>query len=159
MNPDEIIVFLHWGNQYESFPSKEQKDWFAYFKRLGVNIIIGAHPHVLQPMILNENKLVVYSLGNFISHQRTFPRDGGAILNLELVKEDGNVKIDNATYLLTWVHEPIINGQKNYFVLPVKDFENNTSEFLDKSSHSKMIRFANHARNLLSKENINVEGY
>lgn len=156
-NPDEIIVFVHWGPQYKSLPSKNQKDWFSYFKSLGVNIVIGAHPHVLQPMILKEDKLVVYSLGNFISHQRTFPRDGAAIFKLNLIKEKGKVRIKNASYNLTWVYEPIINGKKRYFILPVKDFENNTSEYLDVKNYRKMMRFAMHARTLLGKENIGIE--
>ena len=156
-NPDEIIVFVHWGTQYESLPSKEQKDWFSYFKSLGVNIVIGSHPHVLQPMILKDNDLVVYSLGNFVSHQRTFPRDGGAIFKLNLIKEKDKVKIKDAVYNLTWVYETIVNGQKKYFILPIKDFENNSSEYLDIENYNKMIRFANHARNLLGKENIAIE--
>lgn len=156
LNPDEIIVFVHWGTQYENSPSKEQKDWFSYFKSLGVRIVIGSHPHVLQPMLLKNDTLVVYSLGNFISHQRTFPRDGGAIFKLNLIKEKNKVKIKNATYNLTWVYEPIINGKKKYFVLPVKDFEDNSSEYLDKKNYNKMMRFTNHARNLLSKENMGI---
>lgn len=156
LNPDLIIVFVHWGNQYENLPSKEQKDWFSYFKSLGVRIVIGSHPHVLQPMLLEDDSLVVYSLGNFISHQRTFPRDGGAIFKLNLIKEKNKVKIKNASYNLTWVYEPIINGRKKYFILPVKDYENNPYEYLDKKNYNKMMRFANHARNLLTKENIGI---
>ena len=156
-NPDEIIVFVHWGTQYKNLPSKAQKDWFSYFKSLGVNIVIGSHPHVLQPMILEDNNLVVYSLGNFISHQRTFPRDGGAILKVNLIKEKGQVKIKNANYNLTWVYEPVINGKKSYFILPVKDFEKNSSKYLDTKNHKKMMRFTNHARTLLGKENISIQ--
>ena len=156
LNPDEIILFVHWGTQYENLPSKEQKTWLSYFQSLGVRIVIGSHPHVIQPMILENDNLVVYSLGNFISHQRTFPRDGGAIFKLNLIKQNTEVKIKNATYDLTWVYEPIINGQKKYAILPIKDFENNSSEYLDKQNYNKMMRFANHTRNLLNKENIGV---
>lgn len=156
-NPDEIIVFVHWGNQYKNLPSKAQKDWFSYFKSLGIHIVIGAHPHVLQPMVLEKNNLVVYSLGNFISHQRTFPRDGGAIFRLNLIKENNKVKIKKASYNLTWVYEPVIKNQKKYFILPVKDFENNTSNYLDEKNYSKMMRFTNHARALLNKENIAIK--
>lgn len=95
-------------------------------------------------------------MGNFISHQRTFPRDGGAVFKLNLIKQKNKVKIKNATYNLTWVYEPTINGKKKYFILPIKDFENNSSEYLDKENYNKMMRFANHARKLLNKENIGV---
>lgn len=156
LNPDEIIVFVHWGTQYENSPSKEQNEWFAYFKSLGIRIVIGSHPHVLQPMLFEHDTVVVYSLGNFISHQRTFPRDGGALFKLHLVKEENKVKIQRATYNLTWVYEPIINGQKKYYILPVRDFENNSTQYLDNTNYTKMMRFARNARNLLSKENIGV---
>ena len=156
LNPDEIIVYVHWGNQYENLPSKKQKEWLAYFKSLGIKIVIGSHPHVLQPMILENNNLVVYSLGNFVSHQRTFPRDGGAIFKLNLIKEQNEVKIKNASYKLTWVYEPIVNGQKKYFILPVEDFENNSSNYLDQKNYNKMMRFTNHARSLLNKENLGI---
>lgn len=156
LNPDEIIVFVHWGTQYKNLPSKAQKNWLSYFQSLGVHIVIGSHPHVLQPMIFKNDNLVVYSLGNFISHQRTFPRDGGAVFKLNLIKQKNKVKIKNATYNLTWVYEPTINGKKKYFILPIKDFENNSSEYLDKENYNKMMRFANHARKLLNKENIGV---
>ena len=111
IKPDQIIAFVHWGDQYKDLPNTTQKKWFNYFKSLGVNIVIGAHPHVLQPMewhsktALNSESLVVYSLGNFVSHQRTFPRDGGAVLKLSLKKSDDGVEIKSVGYHLTWVHE------------------------------------------------------
>ncbi|MGY0408116.1 MAG: CapA family protein [Polaribacter sp.] len=154
LEPDEIIAFVHWGTQYKEIPSNSQKYWYNYFKSLGVRIVIGAHPHVLQPMILDKksNGIVVYSLGNFISHQRTFPRDGGAVFNLILEKKGKKVTIKNASYQLTWVHESFVNKQKKYFVLPVVSFEND-SVFLKKREYAKMMRFTKHTRKLLEKEN------
>jgi len=119
--PDEIIAFVHWGYQYKDLPNTAQKDMFTYFKSLDVNIVIGAHPHVLQPMewkkandsTKTKESLVVYSLGNFVSHQRTFPRDGGAVFKLILEKDKvDKVKIKDANYFLTWVHEPVVDGTR-----------------------------------------------
>ena len=163
--PDQIIAFVHWGDQYKSLPNNTQKEWFEYFKSLGVNIVIGAHPHVLQPMewqpktTLNKESLVVYSLGNFVSHQRTFPRDGGAVLKLSLKKSDNGMEIKSVGYHLTWVYEFRSKGKKHYDILSVKDFEGDPSYFSRNSDYNKLVRFSKHARELLLKNNINVEEY
>lgn len=165
IKPDQIIAFLHWGSQYKDLPNKEQKDWFNYFNSLGVNIVIGAHPHVLQPMqwfnkTSSENeKLVVYSLGNFVSHQRTFPRDGGAVIKLNLKKDENEVNIKSVKYHLTWVHEFILKGKKHYDILSVKDYESNPEYFSNPRHFEKLIRFSKHARSLMSEYNIDIEEY
>ena len=166
IKPDQIIAFVHWGYQYKDLPNDEQKDFFEYFKSLGVNIVIGAHPHVLQPMewqkATNEKSesLVVYSLGNFVSHQRTFPRDGGAVFKLILQKnEDEKVQIKDAKYFLTWVYEPIINVEKEYDILPADEYSKQPDFFALEKDYKKMIRFVNHARSLLDKHNINIKEY
>lgn len=166
MSPDEIIAFIHWGDQYKDLPNKSQKDMFEHFKSLGVNLVIGAHPHVLQPMEWNkatetqEESLVVYSLGNFVSHQRTFPRDGGAVFKLVLTKDSlKKVHIKDADYFLTWVHEPIVNGQKEYYVLPADEYSKKPEYFNKKKDYDKMMRFIKHARTLLGEHNVNIEEY
>jgi len=167
IQPDEIIAFLHWGDQYKDLHNKAQKDMFAYFKSLGVNIVIGAHPHVLQPMewhkkdsLNSKENLVVYSLGNFVSHQRTFPRDGGVVFKLSLQKDSSNtVNIKDAKYFLTWVHEPVVNGKKEYYVLPAKEYSNKPEFFSKKKDYEKMMRFIKHADTLLGKHNINIKEY
>lgn len=167
IQPDQIIAFVHWGYQYKDLPNKAQKEMFNYFKSLGVNIVIGAHPHVLQPMEWHkataENKqesLVVYSLGNFVSHQRTFPRDGGAVFKLWLTKgKDKKVKIKKADYFLTWVHEPIVNGNKEYYVLPADAYSKKPEAFTKKKDYDKMMRFVTHARKLLGEHNENINEY
>ncbi|OEK09739.1 hypothetical protein A8C32_12545 [Flavivirga aquatica] len=166
--PDEIIAFVHWGYQYKDLPNKAQKEMFAYFKSLGVNIVIGAHPHVLQPMEWQKaddnnptESLVVYSLGNFVSHQRTFPRDGGAVFKLLLEKdnETKKVKIKDADYFLTWVHEPVVKGKKEYYVLPANKFSKDTTYFKQTKDYDKMMRFVKHARTLLGEHNVNIDEY
>lgn len=162
MNPDEIIAFVHWGYQYKDLPNNDQKEMFDFFKENGVNIVIGAHPHVLQPMHwkksteTTQESLVVYSLGNFVSHQRTFPRDGGAVFELTLQKNEEGISIKDANYTLTWVHEPVIEGKKHYYILPVKEYENRPEYFTLKKDYDKMMRFVKHARSLLGRENQNI---
>ena len=91
-NPDITILFLHWGTEYDTVPSKIQTDLAEYFFSLGVDLIIGSHPHVLQKMVWAKNAnggkdgIVVYSMGNFVSNQRKPKTDGGAIVRIEFTK-------------------------------------------------------------------------
>ena len=60
---------MHWGVEYQNTPNKEQTEIANYLSSLGVDIIIGNHPHILQPITKINNTIVMYSLGNFISNQ------------------------------------------------------------------------------------------
>ncbi len=71
---DIVLVSMHWGNEYQMTPSQEQKDLAKYLADLGVDVVIGTHPHVIQTMEILERPdggktLVFYSLGNLVSAQ------------------------------------------------------------------------------------------
>lgn len=66
---DVLIVAMHWGVEYATTPNASQEEIAQYLADLGVDIIIGTHPHVLQPITWIDDTLVIYSLGNFISNQ------------------------------------------------------------------------------------------
>ena len=66
---DLLIVAMHWGVEYTHEPTEYEKDMAKYLSSLGVNVIIGTHPHVIQPVTWIDDTLVIYSLGNFISAQ------------------------------------------------------------------------------------------
>ena len=68
---DLLLISMHWGVEYQSEPNAEQKRQAEYLSSLGADIIIGTHPHVIQPVTYIGKTLVVYSLGNFISAQST----------------------------------------------------------------------------------------
>jgi poly-gamma-glutamate capsule biosynthesis protein CapA/YwtB (metallophosphatase superfamily) len=123
LSPDKIIVFIHWGKEYQTTPDFTQQETAAFLFEQGADIIIGAHPHVVQPMhftVSDEGKeqLVVYSLGNFVSNQRKPYTDGGAMVRIELLKADDTTRITKAEHMLTWVHTPIEAGKKKYYILP-----------------------------------------
>lgn len=158
MNPDAIMVFFHWGWEYQSQPNKEQRLLTKMCWREGVQLVMGAHPHVLQPMEWHrdQNQLVVYSLGNFVSGQRTRYRDGGAILNLELEKivndSTSTTSIRDVSYDLVWVSTQKPGG---YTVLPVKEFEADTL-WSGPQSKQMLRTFVSDSRKLFGKYNINV---
>lgn len=97
-------------------------------------MVIGGHPHVVQPITLeNRNELGVpqritaYSLGNFVSNQRKRYTDGGIIVKCQLVRyPDGKIQIVNYEYLPYWVYKGFYQGKFQYYILPAKQaVENN----------------------------------
>jgi poly-gamma-glutamate synthesis protein (capsule biosynthesis protein) len=163
-SPDIIIAFMHWGDEYSRYPNNEQKNLTDMFFRNGVNLVIGAHPHVLQSMEKRYSadgrcdKLVAYSLGNFVSNQPFVNTDGGAILKVNILKDDTGVRISWAGYNLIWVYKPKENGKTRHYILPVADYEN-APEKLNATFQKNIKRFADNARTLLNKENIGVGEY
>lgn len=161
-NPDITILFLHWGMEYDTVPSKMQTDLAEYFFSLGVDLIIGSHPHVLQKMVWLKNTsggkdgIVVYSMGNFISNQRKPKTDGGAIVRIGLLKSGNELKISDAGYYLTWVYTPIEKYRKKFFILPCSQFENNPDFFSKPEEYMQMKNFISGARSLLYKQNLNI---
>ena len=165
-NPDIIVLFLHWGTEYDTVPSKSQVDLAGYFFSKGVDLIIGSHPHVLQKMVWTKktaskkDALVVYSLGNFISNQQKPKTDGGSMVRIELLKnEDGNVQITNAGYYLIWVYKPVENYRKKYYILPCAKYEDKPEFFDTPDAYARMKTFIRSSRALLNKQNINIDEY
>lgn len=130
LQPDMIIAFVHWGDEYVTSPNKKQKGLAKFMHDQGVDMIIGSHPHVLQPFVWQKdslkNQLTIYSMGNFVSGQRTAPRDGGAMVRVTLKKTHEDCIISNAGYILTYVHYPYINGLRHFMVVPVARIEQNS---------------------------------
>ncbi len=96
LSPDIIIACFHWGNEYHFSPNIHQKRAADIAFENGVDLIIGTHPHVLQPVevrISSDDKVkaVAWSLGNFVSFQRTLPRERSIILAAEFVKDDEGI--------------------------------------------------------------------
>lgn len=163
--PDAVILFLHWGNEYDTIPNKTQTDLAEYFFSIGVDLVIGSHPHVLQKMIWtkysapDKDKFAAFSLGNFLSNQRKPKTDGGTIVRVEIEKTGNSVKISDAGYLLTWVYTPIEKYRKKFFILPCSQFENNKSFFANPVDYSLMMKFLTDSRALLNGQNKNVSEY
>lgn len=161
--PDVIIVFTHWGAEYQSLPNKWQKDVTEFCFRLGVKLVIGAHPHVLQPMEWRKenDQLVAYSLGNFVSGQRDRYKNGGAMLQIDLMKiaQDSvsTTRIDSAGYILEWVYRTA-DTKRDYYILPIPAFEHDTTAFIkDEASRLAFKTFMEDSRKLFKKHNVNLE--
>ncbi len=125
---DVVSVSMHWGNEYQRYPSEEQLTLGKEIANAGADIIIGHHPHVLQPMGWIEREdggqtFVIYSLGNFLSGQMWDYKDIGGVLQLEITKEvrakdETIIKIENPSFTSTYVTN---KGQRNFRIIPLKD--------------------------------------
>ena len=121
---DFVIVCPHWGTEYVYEATTQQEKLTQFFFDHGVDLVLGTHPHVLEPVEWVENKesskrmLVYYSLGNFISNQDQMPRMVGGMAAIRIVKRDGEVVIDEASLFPLITHSFSDKGQKfvTYFL-------------------------------------------
>ncbi len=152
---DLVVVFIHWGNEYDSVPSPLQELTAKAIFNGGADIIIGSHPHVLQPMQATADSAglcdpVVWSMGNFVSNQRKRRSDGGAMVRIELKKEGDRTWITGAGYILTWVWSPLENGRRKFYILPCSEFEENPGFFQSSPAWDAMTLFIKDSRRLLN---------
>ena len=126
---DILIVSMHWGNEYTHSPSVYQLDAAKFLADQGVDIIIGTHPHVIQPIEYIDDTLVIYSLGNFISAQEGTNKRVGMMVSLDIKKTVDNditeISIENVKADLAWTHHV---RYRNFKVIP---FYNLTDEILN----------------------------
>ena len=124
---DFVVVNAHWGVEYTHEPNETQKNLAKKLGEWGADVIIGTHPHVIQPVEFINNPdgsktLVAYSLGNFISAQNTGTRMLGGMLNFELVKNNttGETTVENVVFEGTVTHYGY--GMSNVRVYPLDEY-------------------------------------
>ena len=112
-NADLVIVFPHWGTEYVYEETNYQKEYAELFTQYGANLIIGAHPHVVEPVkeITSENgntSICYYSLGNFVSGQDEKPRVLGGIATIDIKKtvenDSENTIIEKTDFIPSVTH-------------------------------------------------------
>lgn len=141
---DILVLVLHWGIEYTPEPSNEQREMAREFLTAGTDLIIGSHPHVIQPMEIMEingkNKPVIYSMGNSISHQRGIERNSGAIFKIKYTKNlsTGLTSLTELSYTPTFSHHYYENGRLMFRVVDVKqaisDIQNGNEPYLNSSN-------------------------
>jgi len=140
--PDYIIVTIHWGVEYERNENKAQQKLADFILKHGADAIIGSHPHVIQPVKIITDKdsvirnVVVYSLGNFVSNQRAQFKDGGIMVELNLVKTFDGTVLDDFSYMPAWVYRNDLPGKSVFQVIPVSLYEKN-STLLNLKDHDR----------------------
>ncbi|MDO4154347.1 MAG: CapA family protein [Clostridia bacterium] len=124
---DVVLVNVHWGSEYTTTPAQEQRNLAKKMADWGANVIIGHHPHVLQPVEWIENSdgtrtLVAYSLGNFISQQNTAARVIGGMLHYDITKdfETGKVTVSNVRFETIVTH--YVSGSHDVQIYPLSQY-------------------------------------
>lgn len=150
-----IAACMHWGVEYVLLPNAEQKKLADFLEEQGVDLIIGGHPHVIQPMEMRVNPktgkkvFLVYSLGNFISAMRKDDTQGGAMVRIRLTRDDmGRALVDTASYRLVFVQQPTA-GVKNYRLIPAE-------ASVTADQRVRRDNFVRNARRIFDKHNVNV---
>ncbi len=174
---DLIIFFMHWGNEYERVPDKLQKALAQKLCDYGVDIIIGGHPHVIQPAeyiysnISLKETFVLYSQGNFISDQREETiknkySEDGIITELYIRKDVNNKKtyLKEVRFIPTWVNKETGSGKYFYEVVPLLEDIRDSSikekyNYYDstlKRMENSFKRTSDHIYSFIEKKSIEV---
>ncbi len=121
-----VTACIHWGDEYRLLPNASQRSLADWLIGQGVDMIIGGHPHVIQPMEMRRNdstgrpSLLVYSLGNFISNMKTADTRGGAMVRVRLMRDrSGQAYVADATYRLVFTVPPVDGC--NYRAVPAEN--------------------------------------
>ena len=95
-----VIVAMHWGVEYQINPTAQQEELAQFLADEGVDIVLGCHPHVLEPMEMIGNTLVIYSMGNFVANQNDYLTHHTAVFEIQIKKdgETGKISLEKATY-------------------------------------------------------------
>lgn len=123
---DLVAVFPHWGVEYSTDISTAQSDLAQFFCDNGVQLVIGSHPHVIEPVRWLESDsgnrtLIYYSLGNFLSHQNGSDRMLGAMAQVTITKVNGKVTVDGTAIPLV-THIAKSDSGWDFKVYPLSDY-------------------------------------
>ncbi len=133
---DMIVACMHWGTEYKTSANSEQKELADYLFKNGVDIILGNHPHVLEPMEkktvtlddgTTKDVFVVYALGNFTADQRDEITRDSAILNLNITKNvDGKISINKVDYVPIYMYK---NSNAKSHKFKILDIEKSIAKY------------------------------
>lgn len=163
--PDFIIANIHWGVEYNQKPSGEQRELSEWLFRQGVDVVMGSHPHVVQPMEMKKDsvgvnrQLVVYSLGNFVSNMSIRHTRGGAMVKLVLCRKGLDRYIGSANYAILF-NDRYTNdrGNMDMKIVPAVTWskKDKRNSLLDDSI---LLQYINDTRTLLKDNNVGVDEY
>ena len=147
-NADIIVACMHWGTEYQTKQNSEQEELADFLFQNGVNVIIGNHPHVIQPMEKRTVTLedgstrdgfVAYALGNFICDQNAVNTRDSIILNLKITKHtDGSITIDNYDYVPIYMYKDTSVSKHKMKILDINKTIYNYEHNLDDSITEKI---------------------
>jgi len=158
LKADYIVCNMHWGTEYKPLPNNYQKRFESYCYDLGVDMVIGGHPHVVQPIekknIENQEKLTVWSLGNFVSNMKVRYTRGGVMVGASIKKSNGSTKLKDVNHWFVYVHPKQEGKIKQYYILPDFNYIDYREDFMSSSDLQKMSEFFEDSRSLYAEHTI-----
>jgi len=152
---DLVIVGIHWGVEYRDQPEAYMVWLGDRMVSAGADIVMGTHPHVVQPSVVRQARnaygeprdaLVLYSLGNFVSNQRVFRREGALLARVEVLHCEplGRTWVSGVRFTPTWVDDRRIDGVRAFRVLPTTSGDTCEDLDVDAGDCARQIRHREH---------------
>lgn len=165
-NVDMIVACMHWGTEYKTTANSDQKELADFLFENGVDIIIGNHPHVLQPMEKRSITLedgtvkdvfVIYALGNFTADQRDEITRNSAILNLSITKNlNGKISINKVDYVPIYMYKNQNAKVHKFKILDIEKsllaYESGDTSVVDFALYNKLQIQLDKIRSILGDE-------
>lgn len=167
-NVDVICVNMHWGVEYKLRQNSTQEDLADFLFKNGVDIILGSHPHVLEPMEkrtitlddgTTKDGFVIYSLGNFVSGQIYANTKSTVILDIQITKDsDGKISIDSVNYTPVYLYDKGANSKSRsrYTLIDIEksisDYENGNDSSISKSLYNTLKDELTNIKKTVGKE-------
>ena len=161
-----IVFYIHWGNEYQTTPNTAQKSIAQRLANLGVDIIIGSHPHVIQPVELIHSEdgqsttVCLYSSGNAVSNQRqeimtsckTGHTEDGTIFSYTLRKYGDEVTLHSVDIIPTWVNRYSGNNGYLYTIYPLEQKDWGSTKYgLNSTAANKALKSYERTEKIISK--------
>ena len=165
-NVDIIVACMHWGTEYRTTANDEQKELADFLFQNGVDIVLGNHPHTLEPMekrtvTLDDGStkdgFIIYALGNFICDQNAENTRNSIILNLTITKlTDGKISIDKAEYTPIYMYKNPSLSIKRMKLLDIEktlsNYENGTDTSIGQSNYSYLKEQLEKIKSIVGEE-------
>lgn len=152
---DLLIVSMHQGVEYEEHPRKEHRQQMLEMTEHGADVVLGHHPHVLQPIEINETEdgreaVIAYSLGNFFSAQQSLETKLGGVIGFDVTKQGGETSVDDVEFMPTYVSS---QEYDDFQLVPLADaadygledagsvYENVSSRMTEYSDQVKIVEY------------------
>ena len=167
LDTDLIAVLIHWGVEYQNAPNHYQESLARYLVGQGADLVLGGHPHVLQPYETvtaqgedgqERTGFVCYSLGNFLSNQQELETKTTAVLDLELTKRpDGETDVTDVSYTPYYMlhRDDLPVGQRRHLVnihTAMAQYEAGTSQLVGPKGYAQLQQALDHCHAILGAE-------
>lgn len=157
LKADYIVCNMHWGTEYKPLPNGYQKTYEDVCYRAGADMVIGGHPHVIQPIekktVAGKERLTVWSLGNFVSNMQIRYTRGGVMVGADIEQKDKKVELGEVRHHLVYVLKKQEGAIKPFYILPDFDYNEFRSDFVSAVERTKMEEFFSDSRELYAENN------